>query len=317
MPTARQARILMKKIFFGGVLVSVWFAATVCFAAPPLSVFVSILPQKYFVEKIGRDLVSVSVMVEPGASPATYEPRPRQMVALARARIYFAVGVPFEAVWLDKISATNPGMKVVHTQEGIEKVPMKAHRHHDEADENRHNKRHLAGKRGIDGQHGGIRDPHVWLSPPLVMIQARNILRELLAADPDHRPAYLENYRAFIAEVVALDEELLGIFSGKAKGAEFMVFHPAWGYFAQTYGLEQVSIEVEGKEPKPAELDRMIRSAREKKLKVIFVQPQFSEKTARTIARAVGGDVAFADSLAPGWADNLRKVAAKINDALQ
>jgi zinc transport system substrate-binding protein len=271
--------------------------------AGPVEVFVSILPQKYFVEKISGALVDVSVMVQPGASPATYEPKPRQMVALANTKIYFAIGVPFEATWLERIAATNPGMRIVHTEAGIEKMAMKSHRHHEDA-EPRHNQY-------------GIKDPHVWLSPPLARQQARNIFDALVAFDPIHRPSYETNYDKFIMELVDLDLELKRVFQKNEEHLAFIVFHPSWGYFARAYGLEQVPIEVEGKKPRPAELRDLILYAKERGIKVIFVQPQFSSQAAKTIAHAIGGQIAFVDPLAFDWTTNLREVAAKFRDALK
>ncbi len=283
------------------ILAYAWFAGqTPAFCSEGrLSVFVSIMPQKYFVEKIGGEFVNVSVMVQPGASPAIYEPKPAQMVALSKARIYFAVGVPFEAVWLERIVRADPNLIVVHTQEGIRKRTMREHRHQ----ERRH-----------DHQ---IRDPHIWLSPPLVMILARNILDALCRIDPSHCAAYDRNCKQFIIELVELDAEIRKIFAGHGRGKAFMVFHPAWGYFAEAYGLEQIPIEIEGKEPKAAELQYLIEHARQRGIKVIFVQPQFSAKSAKTIARAIGGKVAYADPLALDWAENLRKQAAIFEGALR
>jgi zinc transport system substrate-binding protein len=274
-------------------------------AADRLPLFVSILPQKYFVERIGGDLLDVSVMVPAGASPATYEPKPRQMANLAHARLYFAVGVPFEAAWLGKIAGANPGMEIVHTERGIRKIPMTGHLHgaHD----------HVA----VSAPDHGVLDPHIWLSPPLVMIQARNILGALVEADPDHRALYLAGYRSFIREVVDIDAELIDIFAQKGREDRFMVFHPAWGYFAETYGLEQVPVEIEGKSPKPAQLKRLIEEARKHGIRVIFVQPQFSAESAKVIAREIGGAVSFADPLAPDWPDNLRRQAAKFRSVLK
>ena len=283
----------------------------------PMKVFVSILPQKYFLERIGGKLIDVSVMVTPGASPATYEPKPRQMVALAKTKIYFAIGVPFEKAWLEKIASTNGTMRVVHTETGIEKIPMKGYHPHGKETEH-HAKEEHNDKGGEDEEHHrGIKDPHVWLSPPLVMVQARNILRALVSVDPAHRSVYDENYKNFIIELVDLDEEFRSVFAGRGVDIEFMVFHPAWGYFAHAYGLEQFPIEIEGKEPKPAELARLIEHARERGIQVIFVQPQFSSQTAETIARSIGGQIAFVDPLAPNWANNLREVARKFKAALR
>jgi zinc transport system substrate-binding protein len=280
--------------------------------AKPMEVFVSIVPQKTFVEKLGGDLVKVSVMVQPGANPATYEPKPRQMTALSKAKAYFTIGVPFETVWLDRISAANSGMTVIHTEDGIEKRVMEDHYHGEKGPLDHEDKEHEQGR-----GNRRVKDPHIWLSPPLVKIQARNILDGLLRIDPPHGASYKSGYKEFIAELNALDTKIKGIFAGKGKGMEFIVFHPAWGYFADAYGLKQVAVEIEGKEPGPADLRELIRHAREKGIKVVFVQPEFSTKSAETIAKAIEGQVLFADPLAPDWGRNLEEMAVKFKAALR
>ena len=280
--------------------------------AEPIEVFVSIVPQKYFVERIGGESVKVSIMVQPGANPATYEPKPRQMVALSKAKAYFAIGVPFETVWLNRISAANSGMTVIHTEEGIEKRIMEDHLHGEEDYSAQEEE-----EREQAEEHHGVKDPHIWLSPRLVKVQARNILNGFLRIDPARGASYEKNYKSFIAEIYALDTEIKGIFAGKGGGMAFMVFHPAWGYFAQAYGLEQVAVEMEGKEPGPVDLRELIRHAREEGIRVIFVQPEFSTKSAETIAKAIEGEVVFANPLALDWADNLKKVAIKFEAALK
>jgi len=302
-------------------------------AADKLSVFVSVVPQKYFVQQIGKDLVDAHIMVLPGASPATYEPKPQQMVDIAEAKLYFAIGVPFENAWLEKIAAANADMQVVRTQQGIEKLAMKAHHHHDEEQaEDQHEGEHHDGDahgedhhedehhdtdaHGEDHHEEAGLDPHIWVSPPLVKIQARNILAALREVDPENKSVYEANYKAFIAEIDKLDADLKNTFAGK-QGLQFMVFHPAWGYFAHAYGLNQVPIEIEGKDPKPAQLKELIRHAKEEGIKVIFVQPQFSSKSAELVAREIGGQVAFADPLAEDWMANLRQIADKFHAALK
>lgn len=306
-------------IKFGSIIfLSLIFSMGSAPAAQRLPVFVSVLPQKTFVQQIGKDLVSVQVMVQPGASPATYEPKPRQMAALSRARLYFSIGVPFENAWLEKIAAANPAMQVVHTDQGIEKLAMAAHDHHDEeAEHHEEAERHENAGRHEEAAHGhhGL-DPHIWLSPELVKVQAGHILAALKAADPENAGQYEENYRVFIERVSSLDRELKHFFEGK-KGLQFMVFHPAWGYFAHAYGLTQVPIEVEGKAPKPAQLQEVIRHARENSIRIIFVQPQFSTKSAKVVAREISGTVAFADPLAEDWEANLRHVADQFRAALK
>ncbi len=269
-------------------------------ASDRVPVFVSIPPQKYFVQQIGKDLVDVKVMVQPGANPATYEPKPRQLADLSKTKAYFSIGVPFENTWLKKIAAANPKMRVVHTDHGIEKTPMAtSHRHNEEG----------------EYDHGG-RDPHIWLSPSLVKIQARTIWATLQKIDPSRQAIYDANYKRFVSGIDELDTELKAMFSDK-QGLRFMVFHPAWGYFAQAYGLKQVPIELEGKNPKPAQLKELIEHARKNKITVIFVQPQFSTKNAKLVAREISGQVVFANPLAEDWMTNLRKVADKFKNALK
>ena len=294
-------RFLIKYIF---IIISVLlFFPVNGVTADKIPVFVSIVPQKYFVQQIGKNLVDVRVMVKPGANPATYEPKPRQMADLSKAKIYFAIGVPFENTWLKKIAAANPKMKVIHTEHGIKKRPVAAHDHTDET--------HHHGKNAH-----GILDPHIWLSPPLVKIQARRILNGLLEIDPAHRNIYEANYKQFEAGIDRLDADIKKIFMGR-RGLRFMVFHPAWGYFAHTYGLEQVPIEIEGKTPKPAQLKKLIEHARRSKIRVVFVQPQFSAKSARLIAGEIGGRITFADPLAEDWKANLYEVADNFKAALK
>jgi len=280
------------------------FFQETAYAGSVMPVYVSIVPQKYFVEKIGGALIDVSVMVQPGANPATYEPKPRQMVDLSKTKIYFAIGVPFEKVWLKKIAAANQKMRIVNIQEGIIKIPMETHRKHEEE----HQKRTY---------NHVVKDPHIWLSPTLVKIQAQNILNALVFMDQANQSVYEAGYKQFIIEIKNLDGELKGIFAGKRKAMEFIVFHPSWGYFAGEYGLKQIPVEIEGKDPKPADLQRLIKHAKKLGVKVIFVQPQFSVTTASVIAQAIDGQIAFADPLALNWPDNLRQVAAKFKATLR
>jgi zinc transport system substrate-binding protein len=294
--------------------------------AEPVSIFVSIPPQRYFLQQIGKELVDVKVMVPPGADPHTYEPKPQQMVAISRAKLYFAVGIEFEEANLGKITATNPNLKVIHTDHGIKKLQMEVHLHHDDHEKGEHHEKaehgheksehHEASEHDKDHhEHTGL-DPHIWLSPPLIKIQARIILTALQENDPAHGSIYANNYKAFIVKIDALDADLKRTFAGR-QGLRFMVFHPAWGYFARDYGLKQVPVEIEGKDPKPAQLSDLIRHARKRDIKMIFVQPQFSSKSARLVAKEIGGEVVAVDPLAENWGANLREVADKFKSALK
>lgn len=273
-------------------------------SAGPTKVFVSVPPQKYFVQRIGGDRVKVSVLVPAGADPHTFEPKPAAMVDLSRAAAWFTVGIPLEENLLQRLSSLNGKLEIFRTEEGVPRTAAPG-KHPGEEDGE------LSGER----DHGGV-DPHIWLSPRLVKIQAENILHGLVEIDPAGERTYRSNARRFQAELDALDRELKTVFSG-AKGKSFLVFHPSWGYLAADYGLNQVAIESEGKEPKGAELARVVELAREKRIRVVFVEPQFSSRSARTVADSIGAKVVTADPLAANWADNLRGVSRAFRQALR
>jgi zinc transport system substrate-binding protein len=301
-----------------------WMTGVACLAllmlsalpveASMLKAFVSIPPQRYFVKKIGGNLVDVSVLVPAGASPHNFEPKPRQMAALSQSAVYFAVGIDFEKFWLKRIAAANPKMRVVRTDDGIARIPMVGH-DHDEAGRHPHSNASTT-EAGAGRDQGGSPDPHVWLSPTLVNIQAAHIRDALVSVDPSRRSTYESNHQAFIREIDKLDAELKTLFAGR-RGERFMVFHPSWGYFAEAYGLVQVPVEIEGKEPKAAQLQKLVRYAREHGIKTIFVQPQFSAKSAELLSREIGARIVYADPLAEDWAVNLREVAHKFGAAAQ
>jgi zinc transport system substrate-binding protein len=262
-------------------------------ASAPLPVFVSILPQQYFVEQVGGDHVAVSVLVGPGQSPETYEPTPKQMAALSRARIYFSIGVAFEDTWMKRIQAANPALRVAPIQRGVAILPLA----------------------GSGGEPGGS-DPHVWTSPQRVKRMAANVRDALIQADPAQRGDYESNYRTFAAELDKLDGDIRTLLA-PAKGKAFMVFHPAWGYFAHDYGLRQIPIEAEGKEPGAKSLARVIELGKREGVKAIFVQSQFSRRTAETVAVAIGARVVAVDPLAENYPQNLLQVAREFAAALK
>ncbi len=254
-----------------------------------VSVAVSILPQKFFVNKIGKDLVDVTVMVPPGASPAVYSVKPSQLKALKKAKIYFAIGVPFEKAWLDKFISVNPSIKIVDTSSMIKKFPM-------------------------NEEGRGNLDPHIWLSPPLVILQARVILDSLISIDPKNRDTFIKNYEKFVCEIASLDVKIMNILKD-IKKREFIVFHPSFGYFARSYDLKQIAIEREGKEPSAKYIQRIIKIAKELKIKRIFVEPQFPKRSAKYIASKIKGEVVVIDPLNEKWDDNLLKIARALGNS--
>ncbi|WP_298753972.1 zinc ABC transporter substrate-binding protein [uncultured Arcobacter sp.] len=258
-------------------------------------VTVSILPQKYFIEKIAMDKVFVNVMVQPGASPASYEPKTSQMKDLINSEIYFSIGVPFEEAWLGKFKDINKNMQIIDSSKGIKKIAIAQHHH--EGEVHHHNEE--------------ILDPHIWLDPILVKVQAKNILDALVQIDKKNRNFYYDNYKNFLFELDALHLKLSTILK-EVKGKRFMVFHPSWGYFAKRYELEQEAVEKEGKEPKSKEIIALINEAKEEGIKVVFVAPQFSKKSAEIIANGIGGKTIFIDPLSNKWKESLLNTSIEL-----
>ena len=245
-----------------------------------LRVVVTIPPQAEFVEKVGGEHLQVTVLVPPGANPHTYEPTARQMIEVAKAKIYFQVGsgIDLELTFTEKIVKINSGIIVVNCSEGI---------------------------RIVD------RDPHVWLSPKNAKIIVKNIYKALVQVDPENEEYYRRNMESYLRELESLDEEIRGILENLTDRC-FIVYHPAWGYFARDYNLTQIPVEKEGKEPTARGLMALIDQARELNKKVIFVSPQFDRRKAETIAENIDGKVVFLDPLAKDYVNNLRLVALKI-----
>ncbi len=275
-----------------------------------VNVVVSIIPQTYFVNRLAGNLAGVTVMVKPGASPATYEPKPSQMKKVAEADIYFAIGVPFEKAWLPRFASQNRGMMIVDTTKGVKKLPMQ--NHHQHTSQPPHPSTHIPTPTSQPPHpNPHTPDPHVWLSPKLVKVLAENMAKALMERDPANKEVYKSNLAAFKKEIESLDERLKKILR-PCRGEAMMVFHPSWGYFAKDYGLKQIPIEIEGKEPKSRRLLHLMKEAKEEGVETLFVQPQFSKRTAEVIADAIGAKIVDADPLAYEWSDNLLKIAKKI-----
>ena len=270
------------------------FISLSTFILANINTVVSILPEQTFVKAIGGDKVHVTLMVTPGNSPHTYEPKPSQMKAVAKAQLYFAIGVEFEHVWLPRFKDLNPKMKVVDLSKGIEKIPMAAHHHeaeHHEAD-------------GLD--------PHIWTAPENVARIAQHIFDALASQDPKNTDYYKANLDAFLVKIKDTDTRIKTYLSQLPKGTAFMVFHPSWGYFAKAYGLKQLPVEVEGKNPKPRELIAVIKAAQKAHVRAIFTQPEFSDASAKIIAEELHIPVIKVSPLAADWSQNLVRIAKAI-----
>lgn len=244
-------------------------------------VAVSVPPQAYFAERLAGDLVDVLVMIPPAANPVHHAPTVAQRRALARARLYFAIGhpaFPFERTWLRRTLDGNDRVEVVDVFAGVERRPG---------------------------------DPHLWLSPTAARRMAERMAAALAELLPAHRATVEANLATVAAEIDAVERDLVAVL-GDARGKRFFVFHPAWGYFAAAYGLEQVAVERDGKEPDARTLAELIRTARAAGVDTLFVEPQFDRASAEVVAGEVGAELAVADPLAYDWGDNLRRFAARV-----
>ena len=272
-------------------------------SADELVVAVSVLPQAEFVEQVGGDKVRTVVMIPSGASVHTYEPTPSQLKDLSKAQVYVKVGsnLDFELVWMDDLLSVNTDMYVVNSSKGIQFRTM-GEEEHEEAENG--SEEHTEEE---EHDHIGL-DPHVWTSPQEAKTMVKNIYEGLVAVDPDNEATYKQNYDAYITKLDEADAKLKAALAGK-EGTSFIVYHPAWGYLADDYGLHEISIEVEGKEPSAQDMQKLIDTAKEEGIKVIFVQKGFSTASAETIATQIGGEVVEVDPLAKDYIDNLNTVS--------
>ena len=255
----------------------------------PIPIFVSITPQKYFVERIGGNDVKVEVMVKPGESPATFNPNPKKMSRLANSKLYFSIGVPFERIWISRLKAIQPDLKFISLNQNL-------------------------GLKMKSGYSQNKKDPHIWLSPLLVKNMVTEIEVALSKEKPEREKIFKINHTALAQELDMLDQEIRDILAN-GKTRSFMVFHPAWSYFAEAYGLEQISIEHNGKEPGPRTLQEIINRGKKSNIKTIFVQKQFGLSVAKNIAKMIGATIQEMDPLAENYFENMRKTAKAISGA--
>lgn len=256
-------------------------------------VFASILPLQYFTDQITGSLYHSEVMVPPGVGPETYSPTPRQMSEMARAGAFFANGyLGFEEAYMDKFQSINPGLVFINTSKGVEMIHSEGHSHGNEVHE-----------KGVD--------PHTWSSPEGAKIIAGNILDGMIRIDPSNKAQFQANYDRLIAKIDSVDRAVRSILSA-IPSRKFMVFHPALGYFAREYQLEQLSIEFEGKVPTPKHVQNIVQEAREHKIAYIMIQKEFDVENAEIIANETGSKVVQIDPLAYDWPNEMISLANKM-----
>lgn len=252
-------------------------------------------------EKVGGDKVKVTTMVPAGADAHTYEPLPEQLKEISNAKMYVQVGsgLEFETVWMDKLTEINKNMLVVNSSKGISFIPNEdigepCHQH------------------GEESQY----DTHVWVSPRNAKIMVENIYQGLIQVDPANKDYYKANKDKYLQELDNLDKNITATLAC-VKNRKILVYHPAWGYFCRDYGLTQIAIEKDGKEPTPQGMASVIDQAKRENIKVVFISPQFSRKSAESVASEIGGQVVMIDYLDKNYIENMKKVAEAFKNSLQ
>ncbi|HEV8631718.1 MAG TPA: zinc ABC transporter substrate-binding protein [Thermoanaerobaculia bacterium] len=252
-----------------------------------VTVAATVPPQAWLVRRLGRDRVDVEVLLPPGASPHTYDPTPQQVARLASAQLVVEVGHPsflFERRLLDALTSRQPPPLVVDMMSAVA---------------------------GANGET----DPHVWLSPAVMRATARQVSAALVRLDPGAAPLFRQQLAGVLADIERLDADLHRTLDGLPR-RRFLVYHPAWDYLARDYGLEQVAIEAEGKEPSPRQLVALVERARRDGTGIVFVQSGYYDRPARAVAGEIGARVVAVDPMAEDWPANLRRVAALLRGAL-
>ncbi|MBD3320643.1 MAG: ABC transporter substrate-binding protein [Chitinivibrionales bacterium] len=274
----------------------------------PQIAFVSILPHQYIARRVAGDRFDIHVLIGPGQSPHSYTPSPGQVAKLSDAALFFRTGAEFEDVLIPKIKNTAPDLKIIDVRTGImlRDIDTAQHAHgHEGHDKAGHDMHDHAGK-----------DPHIWLSPPLMKTQAATIRNALVNEDPGGKNLYDSTLKALHSDLDSLNEFLHEILD-PFRGTSLFVFHPSFGYFADVYGLKQVAVETGGKEPGAKALARLIDIMQEQNPEAIFVQPQFSQKSAQAIAGQLDCAVVPINPLPDNYLEDMREMGKTITEALK
>lgn len=267
-------------------------------------IFVSIPPVAFIVKAIAGDKVKVCTMIPEGKSPHDYSPFPRQVALLQNCKAYFTIGMPFEKQVIESLFKDHRD-RLVDISKGIKRREIDqehTHSHHVHTESCQHEDE--------DGDKDHL-DPHIWLSPANDIILTRNATAELCRLFPEHAAVFKANGQALEKRFTVLQKGLEKLLAQR-KGEVFYVYHPAFGYFADAFGLKEEAVETGGKSPSPKHLNEMIAAARKDKVKIIFVQPQFNQRCADVIARALDANVMPLDPLSDDLFDFYHKITAAL-----
>ena len=273
-----------------------------------VTAFVSVPPQASLVSAIGGEHVVVEVLAGPGKDPHAFSPSSKQTMNLGRAEVWFTTRMPFERRMTKKVQSNAKRLRIVDTTEGQPLHPTsQPQAMHDDAEDSH---------QGHDHEHGHLHDhsagdPHLWLSPPLLKLQAQTIAETLTQLAPEHAADFEANLQSLQAKIDSLHSELEKSLASH-RGATFLAYHGAFGWFADAYGLKQKVIEYGGRSPETKRLLAIIEMARADGIKVVFTQPQFDRRSAEAVAKGLGGKVIEIDPLAEDLFANLRSIAKQL-----
>lgn len=253
---------------------------------------VSILPQKYLVEQLCGDKFRVELLLPPGSNHETYEPTPQDIARLEKSQILFTAGyLDYERNWIPRFTKGNSGLKVINTSEGVDLISGEHHQH--------------------EGHSASGIDPHTWLAPSTCKIQAANIAKGLTDADPADSLYFRKRLQQLNQTIDSVDLKIKEVLAS-SKGKSFMIFHPALAYFAREYGLQQISIEEDGKEPSASRIKELIDICRSRNIHTILISKEFDVRNAEAIANEINGKVVVIDPMLYDWPTNLITIARVI-----
>jgi len=286
-------------------------------SASKLNVAVTLQPYAKIVEEIGGDRVSVITMIPPNADPHSYEPKPSVLKTFSKAELYLSDSSGLDQVWLPRFLSVNKKIEMAYISSGVSWMQeLEDHHHGDHDGEDHHEKKHEHEDHDENHHESASLDPHLWTSPKQVIKVAENVLSALIKKDSASKSYYESRYQLFIEKWTSIDQFVEKTVSQiPEKRRIFIVFHPSYGYLARDYGLIQRAIEVEGKEPKPQDLKALILEAKKNDIHAIFVQPQFSKRSAESIAKQLNAVVVSTDPLAYDIEMNLRNFIQALLEA--
>ena len=286
-------------------------------SASKLNVAVTLQPYAKIVEEIGGDRVSVITMIPPNADPHSYEPKPSVLKTFSKAELYLSDSSGLDQVWLPRFLSVNKKIEMAYISSGVSWMQeLEDHHHGDHDGEDHHEKKHEHEDHDENHHENASLDPHLWTSPKQVIKVAENVLSALIKKDSASKSYYESRYQLFIEKWTSIDQFVEKTVSQiPEKRRIFIVFHPSYGYLARDYDLIQRAIEVEGKEPKPQDLKALILEAKKNDIHAIFVQPQFSKRSAESIAKQLNAVVVSTDPLAYDIEMNLRNFIQALLEA--